>query len=218
MSRYSATSPAPASSPADPRTNAVSSVSRDDLDDLQATQSAWAERRTDALEGLRGPFANVAQALMRTARGEAENLATESCARAASRARAEARSSNAASIRQIAAPPARLQHAAQAPAPRHSMSAHDPAPQRAWGVACVPHAEAPAPGQAKLGRHCDVSGSVARVSILTACGSTSLPRCRRTSARLSSPGIDRGQRNPGAEVAGRGEGRDHVQEGLARPA
>ncbi len=51
---------------------------RDDLDDLQATNPALAERLTDALEGLRGTVREtVAQALMLYGREEAENLRNE---------------------------------------------------------------------------------------------------------------------------------------------
>ena len=141
---------------------------RDDLDDLQATNPALAERLTDALEGLRGTVREtVAQALMLYGREEAENLRNE-ILRNAPLSRIEPRQVEQMRhlIRQIAR---RLRERYSKPRKRQRRGHLDVRRtirrNAAWGG--VPfltawkrrHRDKP-----KIVAICDVSGSVARVS------------------------------------------------------
>ncbi|QDW36212.1 VWA domain-containing protein [Bradyrhizobium sp. KBS0727] len=141
---------------------------RDDLDDLQATDPALAERLTDALEGLRGTVREmVAQALMLYGREEAENLRNE-ILRNAPLSRIEPRQVEQMRhlIRQIAR---RLRERYSKPRKRQRRGHLDVRRtirrNAAWGG--VPfltawkrrHRDKP-----KIVAICDVSGSVARVS------------------------------------------------------
>src|SRR5882724_4660706 len=141
---------------------------RDDLDDLQATNPALAERLTDALEGLRGTVREtVAQALMLYGREEAENLRNE-ILRNAPLSRIEPRQVEQMRhlIRQIAR---RLRERYSKPRKRQRRGHLDVRRtlrrNAAWGS--VPfltawkrkHRDKP-----KIIAICDVSGSVARVS------------------------------------------------------
>jgi uncharacterized protein with von Willebrand factor type A (vWA) domain len=141
---------------------------RDDVDDLQATNPALAERLTDALEGLRGTVREtVAQALMLYGREEAENLRNE-ILRNAPLSRIEPRQVEQMRhlIRQIAR---RLRERYSKPRKRQRRGHLDVRRtirrNAAWGG--VPfltawkrrHRDKP-----KIVAICDVSGSVARVS------------------------------------------------------
>lgn len=141
---------------------------RDDLDDLQATNPALAERLTDALEGLRGTVREtVAQALLLYGREEAENLRNE-ILRNAPLSRIEPRQIEQMRllIRQIAR---RLRERYSKPRKRQRRGHLDVRRtirrNAAWGG--VPfltawkrrHRDKP-----KIVAICDVSGSVARVS------------------------------------------------------
>lgn len=141
---------------------------RDDLDDLQATNPALAERLTNALDGLRGTVREtVAQALMLYGREEAENLRNE-ILRNAPLSRIEPRQVEQMRhlIRQIAR---RLRERYSKPRKRQRRGHLDVRRtirrNAAWGG--VPfltawkrrHRDKP-----KIVAICDVSGSVARVS------------------------------------------------------
>jgi uncharacterized protein with von Willebrand factor type A (vWA) domain len=141
---------------------------RDDLDDLQTTNPALAERLTDALEGLRGTVREtVAQALILYGREEAENLRNE-ILRNAPLSRIEPRQVEQMRhlIRQIAR---RLRERYSKPRKRQRRGHLDVRRtirrNAAWGG--VPfltawkrrHRDKP-----KIVAICDVSGSVARVS------------------------------------------------------
>jgi uncharacterized protein len=141
---------------------------RDDLDDLQATNPALAERLQDALDGLRGTVRDtVAQALMLYGREEAENLRNE-ILRNAPLSRIEPRQIEQMRhlIRQIAR---RLRERYSKPRKRQRRGHLDVRRtirrNAAWGG--VPfltawkrrHRDKP-----KIVAICDVSGSVARVS------------------------------------------------------
>jgi hypothetical protein len=141
---------------------------RDDLDDLQTTNPALAERLTNALDGLRGTVREtVAQALMLYGREEAENLRNE-ILRNAPLSRIEPRQIEQMRhlIRQIAR---RLRERYSKPRKRQRRGHLDVRRtirrNAAWGG--VPfltawkrrHRDKP-----KIVAICDVSGSVARVS------------------------------------------------------
>jgi uncharacterized protein len=141
---------------------------RDDLDDLQATNPALAERLQDALDGLRGTVRDtVAQALMLYGREESENLRNE-ILRNAPLSRIEPRQIEQMRhlIRQIAR---RLRERYSKPRKRQRRGHLDVRRtirrNAAWGG--VPfltawkrrHRDKP-----KIVAICDVSGSVARVS------------------------------------------------------
>ena len=141
---------------------------RDDLDDLQSTNPALAERLTEALDGLRGTVRDtVAQALMLYGREEAENLRNE-ILRNAPLSRIEPRQVEQMRhlIRQIAR---RLRERYSKPRKRQRRGHLDVRRtirrNAAWGG--VPfltswkrrHRDKP-----KIVAICDVSGSVARVS------------------------------------------------------
>ena len=189
---------------------------RDDLDNLTATNPALAERLQAALDGLRDTVRDtVSQALMLYGREEAENLRNE-ILRNAPLSRIEPRQ-----VEQMRradppdrAPPARaLLQAAQAPAPRPSRRAPHHPKERRLGRHSVPHRlEAPA------SRPAQDRGAVRRLGFGRP-GLGFLPAAdpqpargggRRPLVCLLRPS-DRGQRHPGIQIAGRGDGRDHVQ-------
>jgi uncharacterized protein with von Willebrand factor type A (vWA) domain len=141
---------------------------RDDLDDLAATNPALAERLTNALDGLRGTVRDtVAQALMLYGREESENLRND-ILRNAPLSRIEPRQVEQMRrlIRQIAR---RLRERYSKPRKRQRRGHLDVRRtirrNAAWAACRFSPPETAVCDRPKIVALCDVSGSVARVSI-----------------------------------------------------